>query len=255
MTMSEPSSSPAPGRLSGRVALVTGAAQGIGLAIARLFHREGASLMLLDLDAAALRAASAELGADALTAAADVAKPEDCARAIQAGLDKFAKIDILVNNAGVTRDNLLLRMSEADWDLVLDVNLKGAFNLIKAAARSMLKARGGRIINIASIVGQTGNAGQANYAASKGGLISLTKSCAREFASRGVLVNAIAPGFIRTRMTDAIPEDAKAKLTAAIALGRLGEPEDVARAALFLAGDDSSYMTGQVLGVNGGMYM
>ncbi|MFA6004684.1 MAG: 3-oxoacyl-[acyl-carrier-protein] reductase [Elusimicrobiota bacterium] len=253
--MSEPSSSPAPGRLSGRVALVTGAAQGIGLAIARLFHREGASLMLLDLDAAALRAASAELGADALTAAADVAKPEDCARAIQAGLDKFAKIDILVNNAGVTRDNLLLRMSEADWDLVLDVNLKGAFNLIKAAARSMLKARGGRIINIASIVGQTGNAGQANYAASKGGLISLTKSCAREFASRGVLVNAIAPGFIRTRMTDAIPEDAKAKLTAAIALGRLGEPEDVARAALFLAGDDSSYMTGQVLGVNGGMYM
>jgi len=164
-------------------------------------------------------------------------------------------VDILVNNAGVTRDNLVMRLADADWDLVLGINLKGTFNFTKAVARAMLKARSGRIINIASIVGQQGNAGQANYSASKGGVIALTKTCAREFASRGVLVNAIAPGFIRTRMTDAIPEEARQKLVESILLGRMGEPEDIARAALFLAGDDSSYVTGQVLGVNGGMYM
>ena len=247
---------PADARLSGQVAVVTGAAQGIGLSIAQLFQKEGARLILVDMDEARLAEAAQKFPQDAVAyAKADVSRLADCEAAVQVALGKFGRVDILVNNAGVTRDNLILRLSEADWDLVLGVNLKGAFNFTKAVARPMLKARGGRIINIASIVGQQGNAGQANYSASKGGLIALTKTCAREFASRGVLVNAIAPGFIRTRMTDAIPEEARQKLVESILLGRMGEPDDIARAALFLAGGDSTYITGQVLGVNGGMYM
>jgi len=160
-----------------------------------------------------------------------------------------------VNNAGITKDNLLIRMSDEEWDRVLAVNLKGAFNCTKAVARSMLKARSGRIINICSVVGLMGNAGQANYAASKGGLIAMSKTCAREFASRGVLVNAIAPGFIKTAMTDKLSEEQKKALTALIPLERLGLPEDVAQAALFFASDESTYVTGHVLSVNGGMYM
>ena len=245
-------------RLAGKVAIVTGSAQGIGLCISELFGREGASVVLVDVDEAKTAEAAAKLavaGIPSLAAKADVSKYEDCEAVVKATLEKFGRVDVLVNNAGITRDNLVMRLAEADWDLVLDINLKGTFNFTKAVARTMLKARAGRIINIASIVGQQGNAGQANYSASKGGVIALTKTCSREFASRGVLVNAIAPGFIRTRMTDAIPEEARQKLVEAILLGRMGEPEDIARAALFLAGDDSSYVTGQVLGVNGGMYM
>jgi len=245
-------------RLEGKVAVITGAAQGIGLSIAELFCREGAAAVLVDVDAQRAgqsAQALAATGARAVGLKADVSRYEDCEAVIAEAVKTFGRVDILVNNAGVTKDNLILRLSEADWDLVMDVNLKGAFNFIKAAARVMLKARSGRIINIASIVGQQGNAGQANYSASKGGLIALTKTCAREFASRQVLVNAVAPGFIRTRMTDAIPAEAREKLVQSILLGRMGEPEDIARAALFLAGDESSYVTGQVLGVNGGMYM
>ncbi|MCX5794721.1 MAG: 3-oxoacyl-[acyl-carrier-protein] reductase [Elusimicrobia bacterium] len=245
-------------RLAGKTAIITGAAQGIGYSMAELFGREGASIVVVDVDEAKAAEAAGKLsaaGVPCLSAKADVSKYEDCEAVVKTAIEKFGKVDILINNAGVTRDNLLMRMADADWDLVLAINLKGTFNFTKAVARPMLKARAGRIINIASIVGQMGNAGQANYCASKGGVIALTKSCAREFASRGVLVNAIAPGFIRTRMTDAIPEEAKKKLLEAILLGRMGEPDDIARAALFLAGEDSSYITGQVLGVNGGMYM
>ena len=245
-------------RLSGKAAVITGAAQGIGLAIAELFAREGAGLVLVDRDEARLKESALKLASANFTVAAqaaDISRFEDCEKAVKAALDKFGKLDILVNNAGITRDNLILRLSEEDWDLVLDVNLKGAFLCTKAAARPMLKARAGRIINIASIIGQQGNAGQSNYSASKGGLIALTKTCAREFSSRGVLVNAIAPGFIHTRMSDAIPPEAREKLLGSIPLGRMGEPEDIAKVALFLACEESSYMTGQVLGVNGGMFM
>ena len=249
------SSSP---RLADKVAIITGAAQGIGLATAELFGQEGARIVLVDVDQALVEQSASRLASSGVPAAgfkADVSKFQDCEAVVKSALDKFGKIDILINNAGITRDNLVLRMSEADWDLVLDVNLKGAFNFTKAAIRPMLKAHYGRIINIASIVGEEGNAGQANYAASKGGLISLTKSCAREFSSRNILVNAVAPGFIRTRLTEVIPETEKAKLLSKIFLGRMGEPQDVARAVLFLSCDDSSYITGHTLNVNGGGYM
>ncbi|OGS18113.1 MAG: hypothetical protein A2219_02715, partial [Elusimicrobia bacterium RIFOXYA2_FULL_50_26] len=185
----------------------------------------------------------------------NVANGEDCEKIIRQALDKFSKINILINNAGITRDNLIMRMSDAEWDAVLGVNLKGVFNCTKAVSRSMLKARSGRIVNIASVVGLMGNAGQANYSASKGGVIALTKTCAREFASRGILVNAVAPGFIRTAMTDALTEDVKKKLSEQIPLARLGEAEDVANAVVFLCSDASSYITGHVLSVNGGMYL
>jgi 3-oxoacyl-[acyl-carrier protein] reductase len=174
---------------------------------------------------------------------------------MQAALDKFSRVDILVNNAGITRDNLILRMTEKEWDTVINVNLKGVFNCTKAASRTMLRQRSGKIVNIASVVGQMGNAGQANYSASKGGVIALTKTCAREFASRNITVNAIAPGFIRTAMTEKLNEEAKKKLAEMIPLTRLGEAEDIAKAALFLCSEDASYVTGQVLAVNGGMYM
>ena len=174
---------------------------------------------------------------------------------VQKTLDKFKKIDILVNNAGITRDSLLVRMSEADWDLVLDVNLKGAFNCTKAVSKIMMKQRDGRIVNIASIIGIMGNAGQANYAASKGGLIAFTKSIARELASRNIRVNAIAPGFIQTDMTAKLSDEIKSEMMKQIPLGKLGTVQDVANLALFLAGDDSAYLTGQVVQVDGGMVM
>ena len=242
--------------LKGKTALVTGSTSGIGLGIAKALAAQGANIMLNGFgDVEGPKAEIAALGVQVDYHGADMSKPSEIEDMMKQAAARFGRVDILVNNAGVTKDNLVLRLSDADWDLVLGVNLKGAFNFIKAAARVMLKVRSGRIINIASIVGQQGNAGQANYSASKGGLIALTKTCAREFASRQVLVNAIAPGFIRTRMTDAIPAEAREKLVQSILLKRMGEPEDIARAALFLAGDESSYMTGQVLGVNGGMYM
>jgi len=246
-------------RLEGKTALITGAARGIGLEIAAVFAAEGALVAIADLSAGEAAAAAndiaARTGARTLGLGLDVSKEADCERAVQETAAAFGKVDILVNNAGITKDNLVLRMKEADFDSVMDVNLKGSFLMAKAAAKLMLKARAGRIINISSVVGQSGQAGQANYAASKAGLIGLTKSLAREFAPRQVLVNAVAPGFIRTRMTEGLKDEARAKISELIPLGRMGEPGEVAKAALFLAGDDSAYVTGQVLAVNGGLYM
>jgi 3-oxoacyl-[acyl-carrier protein] reductase len=243
-------------RLEGRVALITGGAQGIGLATAKLFASEGAKLVLIDVDEAVVRQSAEQAGgANAIGVKADVTSLEDAEAAVKAALDKFGKIDILINNAGITRDGLLIRMTEQDWDLVLDVNLKGAFIFSKAVAKIMMKAHYGRIVNVASVIGQSGNAGQANYAASKGGLIALTKSLAKELAGRNVLVNAVAPGFIRTRMTESLPEEAKKNLLMVTPMGRLGEPEEVGKVMLFLASEDAAYVTGQVIGVNGGMYM
>jgi 3-oxoacyl-[acyl-carrier protein] reductase len=245
-------------RLKDKVAIITGSAQGIGYATAELFLAEGAKVAIVDVNAelAAKSAATLDAGKGvAFGLACDVTKYDQVEAVVKAVVDKWGKIDILVNNAGITKDNLMMRMSEAEWDLVLGVNLKGAFNFCKAVVRPMMKAHYGRIVSIASIVGQEGNAGQANYAASKGGLIAMTKSVAREFATRQITANCVAPGFIKTRMTDAVPEDAKQKLIAKILLGRMGDPIDVARAVLFLSSDESSYITGHVLNVNGGGYM
>ena len=246
-------------RLKDQVVVITGGAQGIGKSIATLFASEGAKLVLSDIDEAAVQATAAQIGkeknVETLGVKGNVSQIADCEKLVDASLDKFSRIDILINNAGITRDNLLMRMSDDEWDSVIAVNLKGVFNCTKAAIRPMMKARKGRIVNIASVVGQMGNAGQANYSASKGGVISLTKTCAREFASRNILVNAIAPGFIRTRMTEALTEEQKKKLLELIPLGRLGEPEDIAKVALFLCSEESSYITGHVVSVNGGMYI
>ena len=246
-------------RLKDQVAVITGGAQGIGKSIATLFASEGAKLVLSDIDEATVQATAAQIGkeksVETLGVKGNVAQIAECEKLVDAALDKFGRIDILINNAGITRDNLLMRMSDEEWDSVIAVNLKGVFNCTKAAIRPMMKARKGRIVNIASVVGQMGNAGQANYSASKGGVISLTKTCAREFSSRNIQVNAIAPGFIRTRMTDALTEEQKKKLLELIPLGRLGEAQDVANAALFLCSEESSYITGHVISVNGGMYI
>ena len=246
-------------RLKDKVAIITGSAGGIGYVTAELFAAEGAKVVIVDVNGeASLKAATTLAAGDAaktLGMACDVTKLDQCEAVVKATMEKFGKIDILVNNAGITKDNLLMRMSEGDWDLVMNVNLKGAFNFIKAVIRPMMKAHYGKIVNIASVIGQEGNAGQANYSASKGGLISLTKSVAREFASRSITANAVAPGFIKTRMTDVIPEDIKAKLIEKILLGRMGDPADVTRAVLFLSSDESAYITGHVMNVNGGGYM
>jgi|CXWL01.1.fsa_nt_gi 3-oxoacyl-[acyl-carrier protein] reductase len=259
-TETAPLSIPSTGmRLKDKVAIITGSAQGIGYATAELFAAEGAKVVIVDVNADKSVQAAAKLAAGregvTLGMACDVTKPDQCEAVVKAALEKFGKIDILVNNAGITKDNLLMRMSEADWDLVLNVNLKGAFNFIKAIVKPMMKARYGRIVNIASIVGQEGNAGQVNYAASKGGLIAMTKSVAKEFASRSITVNAVAPGFIKTPMTDSLPEDVKQRVVSKILVGRMGDPIDVARAILFLSSDESAYITGQVISVNGGSYM
>ena len=239
--------------LTGKVAFVTGSTRGIGLAIARGLHEAGARVAVAGRDAARAQAVAASLGAGTVGVACEVSDGAQVADAIAAAEQALGPIDILVNNAGLTRDNILLRLSEADWDAVLDANLKGAFLTMRAVTKGMMKRRSGRIINISSVVGIIGNKGQANYAASKAGLIGLTKSAAREYASRGILINCIAPGFIETYMTAALPEDARKVLLEEIALGRLGSPGDIADAVLFLASDLASYMTGQVLVVDGGM--
>lgn len=246
-------------KLKDKIAIITGAAQGIGRAIAIALAQQGANIVISDINAELAEKTSKEIQdiykVASIAIAGNVSQYNDCENLVSKTLDKFSKIDILINNAGITRDNLILRMSEQEWDQVIDVNLKGVFNCIKAVSKVMLKQRSGRIINIASVVGLMGNAGQANYSASKGGVIALTKTCAREFASRGILVNAIAPGFIRTAMTDALSDETKRKLAEQIPLARLGEPEDIAKVAVFLSSEDSSYITGQVISVNGGMYM
>ena len=244
---------------SSRVALVTGAVRGIGRAIALTLAQPGLTLYLNDVvlgeEAEKTKEEVAAQGADARLLQFNVADTEET----QAGIDRIIKesgrLDVLVNNAGITRDNLVVRMKEADWDQVLEVNLKGAYNCIRAAAKPMIKQRGGRIINISSVVGVMGNAGQANYVASKAGLIGLTKAVARELASRNITVNAVAPGFIETEMTAALPEKVRAEMLAQIPLNRFGTPEEVAQAVVFLAGDAAAYLTGQVLHVNGGMLM
>jgi 3-oxoacyl-[acyl-carrier protein] reductase len=239
--------------LSGRTAFVTGGTRGIGLAIARRLHAAGAAVAVVGRDAVRAEATAAGLGVRAAGFACDVTDPAQVESALAAAEQALAPIDILVNNAGVTRDNILLRLSEDDWDAVLDANLKGAFHTTRAVLKGMMKRRAGRIINIGSVVGITGNKGQANYAASKAGLIGFTKSVAREYAGRGILVNCVAPGFIATDMTAALPEAARATLLQDIALGRLGDPDDVAGAVLFFASDLARYVTGQVLVVDGGM--
>ena len=244
-------------KLKDQVAIITGSAQGIGKTIAETFAREGAKIVITDINIEKAQATADEIknkyNVETIAIASNVTKLSDCENLIAKTLDKFQKIDILVNNAGITKDNLVLRMTEQEWDAVISVNLKGVFNSIKAVTRTMFKQRHGRIINIASVVGIMGNAGQANYSASKGGVIALTKTCAKEFSSRNILVNAIAPGFIKTAMTDALSDEVKAKYAEVIPLKRLGEAQDIANSALFLASEDSSYITGNVINVNGGM--
>jgi 3-oxoacyl-[acyl-carrier protein] reductase len=239
--------------LTGKTAFVTGSTRGIGLAIARSLHGAGAKVAVVGRDLQRARAVATELGDRTIGVACDVARADQVEPAIAAVESTLGPIDILVNNAGLTRDNILLRLTDADWDTVLDANLKGAFHTMRATIKGMMKRRSGRIINITSIVGLTGNKGQSNYAASKAGLVGLTKSVAKEYASRNILVNCIAPGFIETDMTHALPDEARATLLEEIALGRLGRPEDVAGTVLFLASDLAGYITGQVLVVDGGM--
>jgi 3-oxoacyl-[acyl-carrier protein] reductase len=244
--------------LQGKVAVVTGAAQGIGRAIAEVLARDGADVAVADLDAGRSQetvAAVEKLGRRALNVKVNVAEWTNAKAMAEQVVKEWGKIDILVNNAGITRDGLLLRMKEEDWNLVLQVNLNGTFHCTKAVLQSMTKQRYGRIINIASIVGVMGNVGQANYAASKAAVIGFTKTVAREYASRAVTVNAVAPGFIDTAMTQGLSPDVKEVLQKQIPLGRLGQPEDIAAAVRFLASDEAAYVTGQVLHVNGGMLM
>ena len=241
--------------LAGKVALVTGSTRGIGRAIAQGLHDAGARVAVCGRDLAKAQAVAAELGGDAKGFAADVSDVASVQQLVAGVEAAFGQLDILVNNAGLTRDNLMLRMKDEDWDAVLDANLRGAFVATRAATRGMMKRRWGRVINIASIVGITGNTGQANYAASKAGLIGLTKSVAKELASRNILANVVAPGFIETDMTAAMTPEAKAAMSGTIPLARLGTPADVAGAVVFLASDAASYITGQVLVVDGGMVM
>jgi 3-oxoacyl-[acyl-carrier protein] reductase len=242
-------------RLDGKAALVTGASGGIGAAIARALHAQGAAVALSGTREAALAALAAELGERAHVWPADLADPAAPDALIAAAEAAAGPLDILVNNAGVTRDGLALRMKDADWQAVLDVDLTAPFRLARAALKGMLRRRAGRIIGIASIVGATGNAGQANYAAAKAGLIGMSKALAQEVASRGVTVNVVAPGFVQTAMTDMLPEPQRAALAERIPLGRLGRPEDVAAAVAYLASDEAGWITGATLHVNGGMAM
>ncbi|PDO11205.1 MAG: beta-ketoacyl-ACP reductase [Candidatus Reconcilbacillus cellulovorans] len=245
--------------LMGKAALVTGASRGIGKAVALALAEAGADVAVnyvgreqsAEETAAAIRA----LGRRAFTVRADVSDADQVESMIRRVVEEFGRLDVLVNNAGITRDNLLIRMKEDEFEQVLDTNLKGVFHCTKAAARVMLRQRGGRIINISSVVGVIGNAGQANYAAAKAGVIGLTKACARELAGKGITVNCVAPGFIETEMTDKLSDEQKTRLLAQIPLGRFGSVEDVARVVRFLASDEASYMTGQTICVDGGMCM
>jgi 3-oxoacyl-[acyl-carrier protein] reductase len=245
--------------LNGKTALVTGASRGIGRAIALQLAEAGADVAV---NYAGNEAAAGEvvqaieaLGRKALKIRANVASAAETDEMVKQTLEAFGKIDILVNNAGITRDNLIMRMKEEEFDEVIGTNLKGVFNCVKAVTRPMMKQRYGRIINISSVVGVLGNAGQANYVAAKAGVIGLTKSAARELASRNITVNAVAPGFIETDMTDKLPADLREQMLGQIPLAKLGKPEEVARVVRFLASDDASYMTGQTIHVDGGMYM
>jgi 3-oxoacyl-[acyl-carrier protein] reductase len=241
------------------VAVITGGTRGIGLAIAKRLASDGFDLLITYRgDAEAAAAAQEELASTGRTIkviAADVSTAEGAKETIETATKELGSIDVLVNNAGITRDNLIMRMSEEDWDAVLTTNLKGAFLTSKAAVRPMLRQRSGRIINLTSVVGLTGNAGQANYAAAKAGLVGLTKTLAKEVGSRGITVNAVAPGFIDTRLTDVLPDDIKAKLLESTPLGRFGTVDDIANAVAFLASDQASFITGHVLSVDGGLSM
>jgi 3-oxoacyl-[acyl-carrier protein] reductase len=244
--------------LKDKVAIITGGARGIGREIALTFAQEGANICVCDVNEQILEEVTKELkvtAGQAIGLKVDVTDFSQVEDMVQKVLDKFAKIDILINNAGITRDNLLLRMKEEEWDAVLNVNLKGTFNCTKAVSKIMIKQRSGKIVNIASIIGLIGNAGQANYAASKGGIISFTKSVAKELASRNINVNAIAPGFIKTDMTAKLPQGLQDSILKTIPLNRFGEPYDVANLALFLVSGNSSYITGHIIQVDGGMAM
>ncbi len=243
------------GEFEGKVVLVTGSTRGIGRAVAELFAGEGARVAVTGRSPETAEAAAREVGGEALGIGLDVADPDSVAAAVDRVLEAWGRVDVLVNNAGITRDTLALRMKLDDWQAVIATNLTGAFLCAKACLRHMVRARAGTIVNISSVVGSVGNAGQANYCAAKAGIEGLTRSLAREYANRGIRVNAVAPGYIATDMTEALGEKVREALLAQVPAGRLGAPEDVARAVAFLASDRASYITGQVLHVNGGMYM
>jgi 3-oxoacyl-[acyl-carrier protein] reductase len=245
-------------RFKDKVAFITGGGRGIGRSIAMLFAQEGADIAIGDVNMVDAQKTCQDIeviGRKSLALELDVTDYQKVEAGVNKILDKFTKVDILVNNAGITKDNLMLRMSDADWDAVIKVNLKGTFNCTKAVSRVMMKQRSGKIINIASIIGIIGNAGQANYSASKAGIIALTKTTAKEFASRNININAVAPGFIQTDMTAKLSEEVKQKMLAMIPLNKLGSPADVANACLFLASEDAAYITGQTIVVDGGMVM
>ncbi len=242
-------------RFEKKVVMVTGGAAGIGLVTAENFAKEGARVAICDVNTEAGEAAAKELGPEASFARVDVANSASVNEWVEAVSDQYGQIDVLVNNAGITRDGLIMRMKEEDWDAVISVNLKSAFNCIKAISKIMVKQRSGRIVNLASVVGVMGNPGQANYVASKAGMIGLTKTVAKELGSRGITVNAVAPGFIETDMTAVLSDKAREAMLSIIPLQRAGTPQDVAEAITFLASDNAAYITGQVIHVTGGMYM
>jgi len=245
-------------RLKDEIAFITGSARGIGREIAEVFAKEGALVIISDIKIEDCQVTADEFKAKGYKAdafACNVTSSQDMDATVEKVLEKYGRVDILVNNAGITRDNLFLRMKEEDWDAVIAVNLKGTFNACKSVSRAMLKARKGKIVSIASVIGVMGNAGQANYAASKAGVIALTKSLAREFASRSINVNAVAPGYIKTAMTDKLSEEVKNKILEQVPMSRMGTPNDVANVCLFLASKEAEYITGQTILVDGGMVM